>query len=115
MSSDEYARRVAERLMGQTRIRCIDCASAYRFVATCPHCGVERLLTTAERDARSMYCCERLVRLLPYDKRSGLEIQQGLKNHMRREGIPGWDRVISWEEHAERGWEFAKRMAEMHK
>ena len=116
MSSDEFALRVAERLMAKTRIRCIECAMhGYRFVASCLYCGYERLLTMGERDARKMVCCGREQNLLPYNKNSGLDLQQGLKNSMRKVGIPGWDRVKSWKEYNEEIWNRARRVVEIGK
>jgi len=112
VASDEYAQRVAERLMSRSQIRCIETADGYRFVASCPCCGNERLLVMAERDARRMYCCSQEWRLIPYNKKFGLELQQGLKNYMRREGIPGWDKVKSWDEYNEKIRERAKCIAE---
>lgn len=97
MSSESYARDVASRLMGVIPIRCVDSATrGYSFVMTCPLCDKERLLTSAERDARRTYCCGRTHVLSPYDKSRGVEYPQTVKNMVRVQGVAGRDRVREW-------------------
>ena len=94
----DYSRRVAERLMGRIQIRCVE-STTWSFVATCPTCEQEKILTGAERNARRFVCCGVEWGLIPYEKSMGIELPKNLQKTMKDVGVPGYGRVKTWEEY----------------
>jgi len=98
--TEEYSKRVASRLMGKAQIYCVeDSVRGPRFVALCPECGAELILTMGERDNCKMYHCDKEFSLIPYKRSMGLRQYLGLRNYLKNTGVQDWDRILSWEEY----------------